>query len=215
VDPKDIHRMDRFEIYDSRKSLYERGIRYIEEGNVDEGIQTLELLLDADPEYEAARKKLAEIYGKKLGVLREKKGRRTKREAPDGVIPEEMDYQLREPTELERGEIEFYLSIDKDSLLIMLGQSSTGALGAEYSPATAKKKGTEWLNRARKQLRRKICDEWAYCDRRNEERLKDDVILATAIGGRIITIARKIPPLAIACLLVKMGLDEFCGCKKV
>ena len=210
----DVKNMDRFEIYDSKKSLYERGIRYIEEGNVNEGIQTLELLLKADPEHQAAKRKLAEIYNQKLVTLKRKKGRRAKEESPDAAIPAEMDYRLRNPTELERGEIEFYLSMDQDALLIMIGQSSTGALGAEYSPGTAKKKGTEWLERARKQLRRKICDEWSYCDRRNEGRLKDDVILATAIGARLITIARKIPPLAIACLLIKMGLDEFCECKK-
>lgn len=214
VDPENIQKMDRFEIYDSRKSLYDRGMRYIKEGNVEDGIYTLELLLDAVPEHEDAKKKLAEIYNEKRETLR-KKRRRQKEQAPNHAADsEEKEYRLRQPTELERGEIDFYLSLEADALLIMLGQSTTGVLGAEFSPATAKKKGAEWLKGSREHLRKKICDEWSYCEKRNDEGLRDNVILATAIGDLVITAAKKIPPLAIACLLIKMGLDELCGCKK-
>lgn len=214
MDPETISKMDRFEIYDSKKSLYDRGIRYLEEGNVGDGISTLELLLDAVPEHEDAKRKLAEIYNEKLAALRKKKPEQKEQAPTDAADPEGKKYRLRQPTELERGEIDFYLSLEADALLIMLGQSSTGVLGAEFSPATAKKRGTAWVKGAREHLRKKICDEWSYSAKRNDERLRDNVILATAIGDLVITAAKNIPPLAIACLLIKMGLDELCGCKK-
>lgn len=119
--------------------------------------------------------------------------------------------RLISPTELERSEVEFYLSQGVDSLLITLGRSMAGALGAEFSPETAKNKAEVWLDSVREQLRNKICKIWSYCEKQKDERLRDKVTLATTIGNLIVSIVGQVPPLVVACLLVNMGIKEFCG----
>ena len=54
----------------------------------------------------------------------------------------------------------------------------------------------------------------SYREKRNDQRLTDSVTLATAIGDLIFKIVGEIPPLAVACLLINMGLDDFCERKK-
>jgi hypothetical protein len=199
--------MDRFEIYDSRKSLYERALRCVREGNIEKGVQTLELLIYADPANELAKKKLIEIYSTKIRDLAEgDEENETENTFSDGAP------FGREPTELEKGEIRFYLAAGTNAIITMLGQSSTGALGAEYSPDTAKTRGRACFEALEERLRQEICDKWGYCEKREHEQFRDEVILATAIGDLIKDTVGEIPPLAIACLLINMGLDEFCGC---
>jgi hypothetical protein len=118
---------------------------------------------------------------------------------------------ITNPTELERSEVEFYLSQELDALLITIGRSEAIALGAEFSPETAKNKAEVWLDSVREQLRNKICKIWSYCEKQKDERLRDKVTLATTIGNLIVPIVGQVPPLVVACLLVNMGIEEFCG----
>jgi hypothetical protein len=126
-------------------------------------------------------------------------------------LTEAIEANIRKPTELERSEVEFYLSQGVDALLITLGRSTAGALGAEFSPETAKNNAEAWLDSVRGQLINKICEEWSYREKRKDDRLGDNVILATTIGNLIAPLVTEVPPLAVACLLVNMGIDEFCG----
>jgi len=118
---------------------------------------------------------------------------------------------LISPTKPQRKEVEFYLSQEVDALLITLGRLTAGTPVAEYSSETAKNKAKAWLDSVREELRNKICEEWSYGEKRNDERLRDKVILATTIGNLIVPIVGQVPPLAVACLLVNMGIDELCG----
>ena len=119
--------------------------------------------------------------------------------------------RLISPTELERSEVEFYLSQNVNALLITIGRTEAISLGAEFSPETAKNKAEAWLDSVRERLRKKICKIWSYCEKQKDERLRDKVILATTIGNLIVPIVGQVPPLVVACLLVNMGIEEFCG----
>jgi hypothetical protein len=122
-----------------------------------------------------------------------------------------MADEIREPTPSERAEMEYYLSQDLDSLLITIGRSQAG--GAQFSPETAEAEGRRWFERAKADFRTKICDKWGYCRRRSDERLKDRVTLAVMLTDAIGSCVGAPPLFSIGALLVKMGLDDFCGCK--
>ncbi|MDP8205654.1 MAG: hypothetical protein P9L92_03235 [Candidatus Electryonea clarkiae] len=121
---------------------------------------------------------------------------------------------MREPSTLEHNEADFYLSQDIDTLMIMLGRSLTKESGAELAPETAKRKAQTWLGSFENEFRRRICDDWGYCEKRKNNRLDKTSILAVSIGDIILSAVGQLPVLNVASILIKMGLEELCGCRK-
>lgn len=63
-------------------------------------------------------------------------------------------------------------------------------------------------------LSHQICVKWDYCSKRTQ--YKNKVMLANAIVGAINFVLKDVPLTvlyAIAFILIKMGLDDFCKCK--
>lgn len=120
--------------------------------------------------------------------------------------------EMRNPSAIEKAELEYYLGLDLDSLWLLLGQAVGSREGAQYSPKTAMEKGRNWIDSVRKTLYEKICVKWNYCIKRNNERLKDRYVLGAAVGDLILTAIGGLPTLLVVSILMKMGLDDFCGC---
>ena len=61
-----------------------------------------------------------------------------------------------------------------------------------------------------------LCDEWGWCEVRQDARLENDLDLALALFGVLSTRALKLPIdvdlMLISAILVKRGMDTFCGC---
>ena len=65
-------------------------------------------------------------------------------------------------------------------------------------------------------LRRPICDEWNWCNVRQDSRFENDYDIYVAVVSLLATRVLHMPLDAdvylIAAILVKRGLDAFCGC---
>ncbi len=65
-------------------------------------------------------------------------------------------------------------------------------------------------------LRQRICVEWDYCAVRQDARWADDLDLAIIILGKLTEKALNLPIpvdlMTVTAILVKRGLDKFCGC---
>ena len=65
-------------------------------------------------------------------------------------------------------------------------------------------------------VRQRICNEWDWCEVRQDSRFENDYDLYVAVLGILTTRVLQLPLDAdvylIAAILVKRGLDGFCGC---
>ncbi len=63
-------------------------------------------------------------------------------------------------------------------------------------------------------LRRRVCVEWNWCERRQDARTEESVTLVTLVSQIVIPEAQvwQVPAVLIAVILVKKGLDAFCQC---
>jgi hypothetical protein len=76
--------------------------------------------------------------------------------------------------------------------------------------------GSETWQRISGPIRRRICEEWTWCERRQDARFENkyDLALAlvTILSVRTFHIPLDVDVFLIAAILVKLGLDEFCDC---
>jgi hypothetical protein len=81
-----------------------------------------------------------------------------------------------------------------------------------YAPA-AKGPGDVWA-RLVDPLQRRVCQEWDWCNVRQDARFENDYDIAVALfailAGHTLTIP--VDTTLITAILVKRGLDTFCGC---
>ncbi len=63
-------------------------------------------------------------------------------------------------------------------------------------------------------LRQRVCDEWNWCERRQDARLEEHIALATLVSQIVAREAQawQVPAALIGVILVKKGLDAFCRC---
>ena len=65
-------------------------------------------------------------------------------------------------------------------------------------------------------VRQRICTEWNWCEVRQDARFENeyDIIVAvsTALTTRVLHLPLDVDLALIAAILVKRGLDSFCGC---
>lgn len=120
---------------------------------------------------------------------------------------------MRNPTPVERSEIDHYLSLDESSLLMHLGRSHPGASGRLFSPPAALAEGERLLSEMRTALHQLICVDWGYCEMRGAPGANDRYALIVAIAELIIRQFPGTPSVVVACLLFRLGLDQFCGCQ--
>ena len=105
-------------------------------------------------------------------------------------------------------DVQRYLDQPLDDLLAELAlyreQASGGAL---RSPADG------W-DRLVPALRQRVCDEWNWCERRQDARFEETITLATLVSQIVAPEAQmwQVPAALIGVILVKKGLDAFCRC---
>jgi len=63
-------------------------------------------------------------------------------------------------------------------------------------------------------LRQRVCDQWAWCERRQDARQDDPLALVILLKELIApdALTWQVPAALIAVILVKKGLDAFCRC---
>jgi hypothetical protein len=113
-----------------------------------------------------------------------------------------------------RDEIKRLLEQDLDELSALLGQSDPEAQDTLYSFDAARDWGEKVMTRLSASLRARICDEWGYCAKRRTKAFNDDVTLAMAVADVILKIIGAFPVSIVATILVKKGLNRFCGCDR-
>ncbi len=124
------------------------------------------------------------------------------------------EISLREPTPSERKEFDFYFQLDQDTLFMFIGRSADGGRGILFSPEAAKECGESWWSNIQKDLHDRICIDWEYCKKSNDKRLQEKYTLAVTVADIISSLLIGIPPFAVVSLIMKMGLDKFCDCRK-
>ena len=119
---------------------------------------------------------------------------------------------MRDPTPQERNQAAYLAGLDVDALYMSAGRASQGSVGVQFSPERALEEGKSWLESQHDVLYAAICLEWEYCRKRDRAALRDPIALAIAVGDLIVAAVGGVPPLVVSTLLVKIGLDRFCGC---
>ena len=83
-----------------------------------------------------------------------------------------------------------------------------------YDPAS--RGPAEVWNKIAGPLRQRLCDEWNWCDLRQDQRSDDDLTLAIAVTAALASPVLHLPIeadlLLLAVIVVKRGLDAFCAC---
>lgn len=83
-----------------------------------------------------------------------------------------------------------------------------------YAPAS--RGAAEVWDKIARPLRQRICVEWDYCAARQDARWGDELDLGLIILGKLTEKALNLPIpvdlLTVTAILVKRGLDNFCGC---
>jgi hypothetical protein len=73
-----------------------------------------------------------------------------------------------------------------------------------------------WANNIAGPLRRVICEEWRWCEKRQDNRYDDRLNLAIAVLAILTERLPQMPlnaePVLITAIAVKMGLDQLCTC---
>ena len=102
----------------------------------------------------------------------------------------------------------------------MVGETKTRrpatgkSIGYEQAVGGAVRGPAEVWEKLVPRLRTRLCDEWSWCERRQDARLEEPLALATLIVEIIQPAIPdwSVPAGLIAVILVKKGLDVFCGC---
>jgi len=121
----------------------------------------------------------------------------------------------------DNGEIDALTELDVSELLARLYTEATGkefggdnflAIGLYWS-TSQRLTAILWLSDNFEKIYNAVCVEWRYCEKRRDPRLSDVTSLAGGIADIIGTLSLGIPtPATVSVLLVKLGMDRFCGC---
>ena len=108
-------------------------------------------------------------------------------------------------TDTDRRALQAYLNRPLDDLMAELEL---------YDPAS--RGPAEVWNKVSDPLRQRLCVEWDWCNRRQDARWEDDLDLAVAVlsvlSARVLHLPIPADLALIATIVVKRGLDVFCGC---
>jgi hypothetical protein len=108
-------------------------------------------------------------------------------------------------TDTDRRALQGYLDRPLDGLMAELEL---------YDPAS--RGPADVWNKVAGPVRQRLCVEWDWCQVRQDQRWDDDLSLALAVLGMLSARVLRLPIPAdltlIAAIVVKRGLDVFCGC---
>jgi hypothetical protein len=108
-------------------------------------------------------------------------------------------------TDSDRRALQGYLDRPPDDLMAELEL---------YDPAS--RGPADVWNKVAGPVRQRLCVEWGWCQVRQDQRWDDDLSLALAVVAALSEPVLRLPIeadlLLIAAIVVKRGLDVFCGC---
>ena len=108
-------------------------------------------------------------------------------------------------SDTERSKLQAYLDRPLDNLMEQLEL---------YDPAS--RGPAEAWNKVAGPVRQRLCVEWGWCEVRQDARWDDDLTLALAVVAVLSEPVLHLPIeadlLLMAAIVVKRGLDVFCGC---
>jgi len=104
------------------------------------------------------------------------------------------------------------MSKDLDDLYILLATNSRTDKALMYSQSYFIKVGKRVFDQIELKLHDVVCKEWEYCEKRNNPELQDNITLVAAVTDAIASVVIGFPPILIATILVKKGLNNFCDC---
>jgi hypothetical protein len=110
-------------------------------------------------------------------------------------------------TQQQRDDIAAYLARSESDLLAEVSL---------YTPTVRSLRGDP-LARYTARLRQVICDDWDWCERRQDARFDDSLNAAFAVCDVLLSkqFQAAIPLTLLASILVKRGLDALCNCPSV
>jgi hypothetical protein len=124
--------------------------------------------------------------------------------------PPRIHERVRVIDQVEREEIEEYLSLDEPRLHSLMPPYVKQA--SRYMPSGQIEDGRRIFEQLRPALVAKLCDESGICKELDDPLLADEVNLTVVIAELIAPIVQDIPPQIIAAIIVKIGVRSFCGC---
>ena len=95
------------------------------------------------------------------------------------------------------------------SILDLVRSSKTSVV---HAPGHEAERGESLFHSFVPQLRKRLCDEWKFCERRHDSDLMDTVNLIAGVADVIAGLTIGFPPVIFATILVKKGLASFCSC---
>ena len=110
-------------------------------------------------------------------------------------------------------EIKKYLSLDEDSLYLLLPRpprTHRGGLESSKAELEAKK---EVFKKLKPSLYQIICVNWRFCSKIKNPALQEGYTLFVIIADLLPSLSIGISPFLLTAILFKIGLKKFCNCK--
>lgn len=70
----------------------------------------------------------------------------------------------------------------------------------------------DWFTANAARIHELVCVKWQYCIKREEGRFNDQVSFVASLSDVVAVLTMGVPPVLLATILLKLGLDKFCGC---
>ena len=121
---------------------------------------------------------------------------------------------IRAISQLEQEEISNYLALDEELLYSLIPPYLPEYQNTVFAPEGQITAGKKTFKSMEKQLHKKLCKQWKLCKRIDDPTFEDTTKLIVLIGDVIATPAVGVPPFLIASIVVKIGVREFCNCKR-
>lgn len=144
----------------------------------------------------------------------EKEGLRNKVQEVINQISKKLSWKGSAVDDEEFSRLKAKLSLSESALLEEIGASVARTEGFDLSalrPDALREKGQRWLELQNANLTRKICKDWNFSEKIKDPRYQDSVILSAAIADLIAGMFKLVPPVTVAVLLVKRGLERLCA----
>lgn len=105
-------------------------------------------------------------------------------------------------------QIETYLSLDSDKLFLTIADSLASGASTEAPSSDA---GRAWFEKNKVRFKKAVCGTNVVKVYLESEKANNRVLLVAAIADMVAGACGAIPPVTVAVLLVKEGLDSLCS----
>ena len=106
-----------------------------------------------------------------------------------------------------------FLDLDEGDLYLLIPEHLPEYKRAAFCPSGQQEAGRLAFESLLPKLHDRLCLRWEYCNHRNAAEFQSIETLIITVAGVISEVCGEIPPLLVATLLTKKGLDSFCECE--